>query len=588
MVIHIHQETRQKDLLEELSSVENYENDLYIRIVSLPIYLSTSIAFNIFSYRLRKYPRKIIWVSHDDKILEILKITELNIDLEYFKKNEKPEAKEKILPSLKLENRYSTEEFLNQFASSDFNIDSLKDASELIDNPSLPKTEEKIFQNLNIKTTLETEKKLENPEDLEVKKLQNLDAWLKRVEATRIALDNIRGEDANKIFGTNEIFSRKNFDPNKVIEKIKSRNMSNFSFFSAFFASCVFLIFLLVLFPTNVYTLEVVPQEIESSINLSIPTESFSKKTVKISKTANRQASGVDKNTTERAVGKVKLQNNSLQDVKIDFNNFYLEKNSNRYYFTSNSTIDSQIVLPSNNLDIADLSTISVQSENPGTEYNLVSGERMEVYNQLGQKICDNCFATTTEPIVGRVIQGGKVVTTKDQELLRTTIEGLLVNERLNEIESLKSDAVFTDLGWYKNLDSVFVYNKALGDVATDLELKVDVTTSIYYIPRSVIEQILTNENTEIKNLKKIELKKSNGNFVVEEDKINLEFLYSYTKESNLDKKQIKKELLAVTPQTIPNLQQNNPNIRRVKSKNVGLPLPFVPRRVDINIIEPK
>ncbi|NJK71388.1 MAG: hypothetical protein HC932_04015, partial [Thermales bacterium] len=65
MIIHIHKDTRQKSLFDELAKVAGKDGYLVVVVKSLPIYLSTKIAFSILSYRLRNYPRRILWTSDD-------------------------------------------------------------------------------------------------------------------------------------------------------------------------------------------------------------------------------------------------------------------------------------------------------------------------------------------------------------------------------------------------------------------------------------------------------------------------------------------------------------------------------------------
>ncbi|NJK70912.1 MAG: hypothetical protein HC932_01445 [Thermales bacterium] len=57
------------------------------------------------------------------------------------------------------------------------------------------------------------------------------------------------------------------------------------------------------------------------------------------------------------------------------------------------------------------------------------------------------------------------------------------------------------------------------------------------------MKNILVNENSEIDVLKDVKLKESDGNFGEDDSNIDLEFLYSYTKKSEINKKEITKQL---------------------------------------------
>ncbi len=577
MIIHIDQNTRQKKILDELAQKAGDGGVLRISVNSLPIYLSTKIAFNIFNYRLRNYPRKVLWISLDKNILELLHLSDLDVDELYYIDNshtklKKPEPK--LLGQNQVED--STEKIQDKKEPPTMNIaeveidDSVNLIELSVDNDSIEE---------------ESEDELEQPVD-SIKNIQNLDSWIDRIEATKIALDSLKTEEASKVFGFADFVKSVDFSPSAILNSTKKKKPQSIKILSSVFGFAVAAILLLVSFPTNVFTLEVVPQEIESNISLSMPIDSFSKKTMKISKSASKPASGADKETTERATGRVRIVNNSFQQLEIDTNSYYFEKGPNKYFFLNDSTVSNDLVVEAQNQEKEDVTQFTIQAEEAGDSYSIGgANERLEIYNAFGQTVCGNCFALTTTPVRGQLIEGGKIVTEADQNLLRNTIEGLQAVERLKEIDLLKNENVFVDSTWYKNLDSVFIYDHQLGDAAKEVSLQVDVTTSIYYIPRTMVEDILYAEIEDVKEVKSIVLNTSSGGFIDDTGEIDLDFLYSYTKNDGLDKKEIREKLKNDDTALI---QEKYPNVRRVQKKKLGVDVPFLSPRIDINIVEAK
>lgn len=71
-MIKINNSTTKQSLFRMLEDAAKNSGDLYILVESLPAFMSTKIALNIFSYQIDKYPRKIIWESEHEYVLDLL------------------------------------------------------------------------------------------------------------------------------------------------------------------------------------------------------------------------------------------------------------------------------------------------------------------------------------------------------------------------------------------------------------------------------------------------------------------------------------------------------------------------------------
>ncbi|MEI6728084.1 MAG: hypothetical protein WCK98_00400 [bacterium] len=72
-MLEINNSLDKKELLYTLAKIANEPGTLYIKVHSLPTFLTTPIAFTIFNYQISNYPRNITWTSENFQILNFLK-----------------------------------------------------------------------------------------------------------------------------------------------------------------------------------------------------------------------------------------------------------------------------------------------------------------------------------------------------------------------------------------------------------------------------------------------------------------------------------------------------------------------------------
>lgn len=72
-MLTINSSTTKKELLNQLATMASKNGDLDIEVDSLPNFLTTPVAFTIFSYQISNYPRKILWTSKNPVIYGFLR-----------------------------------------------------------------------------------------------------------------------------------------------------------------------------------------------------------------------------------------------------------------------------------------------------------------------------------------------------------------------------------------------------------------------------------------------------------------------------------------------------------------------------------
>lgn len=604
-MIKITKDTFQKLLLTELSGQSKKPGDLYIFVESLPIFLSTSIAFKIFNYQLRNFPRHIIWTATDDKVLHLMKLGELPVKphltkeqiLAFEHDTATPKqlvnsgdviiVEKKAITSLTL-STISTHNSERQNELPSLQINNIKDQSKI----SLKELFEKSDYNRS---------ELIDSEDMDSdilnkgKTLQDLDSWIDRIEATKKALNSMKGEDDsesdpvisydNKSKPTNKTFS--SFLPFKQDKK----QPRAYLFITSFFSCALIFIIGMVFFPTNAYTLEVNSPSDSATINLSIPSTAFTKQSIKTSATTSIPTSGDNQNGSERATGKIDLINKSSKAVNLSNGSFSLVKDGKIYTHLRNTTLPDQIILaPFNDSNPV---TIFVQATELGSDSNQPVDSTFEILNILDQKPCSSCFGISTSEIVAGSVVGKKIVTEADQSLLRATVDGVLAQQKISKIQSLKEeksgiDDIIVNNDWYNNTSSSYVFKPNLGDSALDTSLDATVDTDVYYIPQATLGEILQRENENVDKVTDINIAESVGQFTEQMSDIKIKVNYKFTKKVNIDKSEIERTIISSLDfvNAKEKIQKDYQSIVNIDKKELGLKIPFLPPATNIKYIQ--
>jgi hypothetical protein len=593
-MIKITKDTFQKLLLTELSGQSKKPGDLYIFVESLPLFLSTSIAFKIFNYQLRNFPRKVIWTAVDDKIVHMMGLVDLPV---------KPHlSKDQII---ELEHESATPKQLTDSTSSisgSINITPKIIKTDVVADTKKLKEHSKISLKQLFDSGDYNRSSLLNSEEGDVpnkgKTLQDLDSWIDRIEATKKALNSMKGEDVDEET-QDDLLDTGNANIAVVSSKFSSfipfsrskKQPKAFLFITSFFSCALVFIIGMVFFPTNVYTLDVNSPEDSGVINLSIPSTAFTKQSIKLSANVNIPTSGDNQTGTERASGKIDLINKSSKPVSLSNGSFSLVKDGKVYTHLRNSTLPDEIILaPFNDLSPV---TISVQATELGSDSNQPVNSIFEILNILEQKPCSSCFGISTSEIVAGDGTGKKIVTEADQSLLRATVDGILAQQKVSKIQSLKDekngiDDIVVNNDWYSNTNSSYVFKPDLGQSAPTTNLEATVDTNIYYIPKSTLDEILQRENQAVDRVTEVNVAESIGQFKEQPTDIKIKVNYKFNKKVNINQKDIEKTITSTSDfvSAKEKIQKDYQSIVNIEKKELGLKIPFLPPATNIKYIQ--
>jgi hypothetical protein len=425
------------------------------------------------------------------------------------------------------------------------------------------------------------------------KTIQDLDSWIERIEATKTALNSMKGESVDNLETPSLQHNLKNIIPLPPIfsfNKAKRKQPQAFLFITTFFGLALVFILVMVFFPTNVYTLEVKPAEDSASINLSIPSSSFTKQSIQLNSDATIPTSGDDQTGTQRATGRVDLINRSSKTVTLTNGSFTLLKDGKRYTHLRNTTLPEEITIPP--LNEKNPVNILVQSNEPGTDYNLPADTTFEILNIIGQKPCNSCYGVSTTTIQAGDGTGKKIVTEADQSLLRATVDGALAQQRITKLQEIKEekngvDDIVVNNDWYHNTNSNYTFNPDLGQSSVQTSLTAIVQSDIYYLPKATLNELLQRENNDIDSVLELSILESNGKFGDSASDIKLKLSYKFSKKVDIDKNSIEKTIKANQDfsKAKDEVQKNYQSITGMEKKELGIKIPLLPSATSIKYI---
>jgi hypothetical protein len=442
---------------------------------------------------------------------------------------------------------------------------------------------ETVFESSPLLDTSESSDKTETKtKDEEGKGKQNLDVWLERLSATKEALDSLK---MNKSSADEAHQLLKIVPPDKVGSSKVTKNLNNAFFLAGSVAMAILAVGFLVLFPTVAYTVTVRPEVLEENKDIELSVDDFAKRSTKLESTAQTPSSGQQEVPTERSIGQVSLINPGNKDVTLDNGQFRLIANNREYEAVLNTTLARTFRIPARNNLNGPAIEFTVQARQPGPEYNLAEGQRLEIVNLLGQKVCLNCYAITVSNIQNTTLSGETTVTDADHSLLIGSTDSDLARKRVEEIENIQEEDIFTNPNWYQNTGSSYNFSQEVGTLTPEVSLTVEVNTDLYYLPRDILEEKIKQQNEEVDSINQIALIETSGSFG-EDDTITMKVFYSYDKKTELDSQDVRNTIKDSDCQEAPkDLQQQYPTIDYVDCRNLGVQIPGVSPRIDVTIV---
>ena len=575
-MIAVTSQTTKSQLLRELSRRASQSEELTIRIDSLPDFISSKVSFSHFLYQIKNYPRPIKWESGSPKIRLHLKDLVKSIELtqqssslivtqpltvsqtqsavvsptnELVMYGAPVLAATDIVPPTKVEQKTQPVQAV-----------ATPEPVILSQNSTKAEPSQDMFQQLKEKS--------QQPQSS-----QDLDSWVNKIQATKAALDTIKLDNKTPttiqtVSKSNIVQSRKNW----MRIALAGGALAVFAF--GFFA-----------FPTEAYTLEVQNSIEESSQEVSIPLNDFSRKVSTFKADVQVEASGQANNDSARASGQIALINKGNRDVRLSNGGFRLLNNGNRYVHVRNSSLPETIIIPARNDRNGPTLEITIQADGLGTSYNVGPDTRFEIVNLLGQSPCSSCYGISTSDVQNSSTQGNRSVVEEDQSLLRTTAEGEIATQRQSVAQDLQDDQVFTNSEWYQNTDSSLQFSHEIGDRADDVNLNMQVTSTLYYLPGTLVKARLEELEPGI-IVKEMSIISYEGE-IADNEPLRLNIFYGFIRPSQLNEDQLSQTLSEQDFETAKSeIQGQFPQVKNIRKEERGINIPGIPRRVNIEVIE--
>lgn len=622
-----------RELLQNLASIATDKETLIVDIQSLPTFLATPIAFTIFNYQISNYPRQLSWYSENSQILDFLKVCQVDIynpntvvednvvvvetneikqDYKNFEINshaQEVEFTEKTVEANEFDdiNPVQSEDFSDSFF---YGVKNRISAEDLLkkDHYSPSSLLGKNLENMDIQQIYKVEKK--NPiapsltfrpnsealdkqvllneqkqaENLENKKefekevktefnqtedhlSQNLDNWLEKIEATRMALSGLKKEEQKQV-------------------KKPSFFIKSLQFTASLVLLSAFVLVFYTLFPTNVYSVNIVPQKKDAQTTIDLPVNKFLIQNRNFTETGETPGTGIEIVNLSQARGKVLLVNKSGGPISFNRNGIILISSTGAEYRQIAVNGDpGTYVVPGRSHIVGGSVEIRIQAAKDGADFNLAKDSVLKVYN-LNRDLIGGLFSgTVTEDINVSKASGKKIIQAADLKKLQDENLIALEKQSQDELELIANETTFTDPKWYNLSDVIDVFTRASGDVAETVGVTTTSKSKLYYLNKNLLEDELQKVNLDMNKLLKISNLVYSGDFTRVDSKIQITLDYQYTQKNNLDENELANKLNNDDfSKTKSELKQDYPQITEIKKQEQGLRLPGVPARVNVNI----
>jgi|GEM_PF-1607448 len=410
---------------------------------------------------------------------------------------------------------------------------------------------------------------------------QDLDQWLAKIRHTKQAIDSSKLTNSTNSKVNVQIVS---FQPRARSTKIVKR----LYLFTSAVLSLLLFVLLLITLPTNVYTIKIDNPLIESSATISLPVSKFNKKTVSVTVSSTIESTGTREVETTNATGKVILVNASGNNISLTNGGFYLIKDGKKYKHEFDPNLPGIITIPARNDLNGPRIEVTVRAVNPGAGANLPENTRFSIVNLKEQTLGNALFAISVTPIQNKELSGDRVVTQSDLDLLASLNQGKLAQEVGKELAKLRSENLFTDPDWYTMQITNSQADAKVGQVQPKVTLTTEAVVTLYFLSKDYLTQLVRDTNSEISQISDIVIKKYSGELSSLDNQISLDVFFSYNKKTQLDKNLIGQTLATQkdTSKAEELLKKQFPNIKKIEKREVGINIPIIAPKIELEIVE--
>lgn len=521
--------TTKQQLLDYLIEEAHGAGQLNIVLFSLPAFLDSALAVNIFLNQLKGYPRSIKWYTRDPHIFDILATSKLPLEAIHFdppqvstekKEYKYPDVVEVIEQTLLAGSHTTHNTARIQFNSQAVNAAAMikvpdvqeqtatTNTNSLLQKPyekpvctklqrtsSAPLDEQNAtFQPLVVMHRGEV-MNLPQPSthhiEQEVEGGVGLDEWLANIEKAKESINKVKKQS---FFGTDpatKLRSAFETDARKHIRRSKSfvwvGRVALVGGAAAIIAA-LFFGFGGTVFTPDVYTVTIKQERKEQPVTLALSPDDaksvvFDSRTESTLSTTGRSQGG------GAARGAIGLVNESNQSIVLNNAGFYLQKGSVTYKVESNSSLPAVLSVPGGTSGSAFSFQVVANIDGAGT--GLGVGERLSVRNLAGSLISDKLYASVLNEI--KLPKAGNYVTQADIDALKKQNRDKNAQKVAEKIQTLE-DAQITLPNMTESSVIKEDMNAKLDEVADSLSMISDYKNTITYFEQNTLETSLKTQ----------------------------------------------------------------------------------------------
>lgn len=453
--------TTKQELLDYLIQEAATPGSLAVNVFSLPSFLDSSLAVNIFLNQLRGYPRVLHWHVRDPEIYDILSTSKIdshainytppvfNQEVEYKNPSIKEAVEQTLLAgqarthnTIEIPSNLSYDKI---FTHKIENLDPAPQPTPIIENSqeeSVTITPEPInIQNAGFQSMIVLHRgevmDLPQPEkSLPIKASQTesntLDAWLNNIEKAKESLNNVKKkgyfnsqDPAQSLRNAFEKDAKRHIKRSKGWNWVKTISLAGAA---ALLTGGIWFGFGSSWFTPDVYTVTVKQDRKEQVVNLTVPQDAAQIEVFETRGESTLSTTG-KASTSTKASGLIGLVNDSNQSIALNNAGFYLQKGSTTYSVQTNPAYPGVINIPggTNGTTFSYTATANIEGAT-----GLAKGERLTVRNLAGSLISDKVYATVLEdiqtPKQGAYVTQADLDNLKQQNADKNTVK---VNEKL-------------------------------------------------------------------------------------------------------------------------------------------------------------